>query len=124
MIGKRVGQIDIFNHMIYEKLIPKDHLLIQIDNILDFSFVYNITKEFYSPVGRKSYDPVMMFKLCLLEYLYNLSDVEVVERTRTDIAFRWFLNLSLDDATPDDTTLVILGVNDLEIRRLRKYLMK
>ena len=74
--------------MIYEKLIPKDHLLIQIDNILDFSFIYIITKEFYSPVGIKSYNLVMMFKLCLLEYLYNLSDVEVVERTRTDIAFR------------------------------------
>ena len=47
----------------------------------------------------------MMFKLCLLEYVYNLSDVEVVEIPRTDIGFRWFLNLSLDDATPDDTTV-------------------
>ncbi len=41
MLGKNGSQIDIFNHMIFEKLIPKDHLLVKIDSIVDFSFVYN-----------------------------------------------------------------------------------
>lgn len=39
MLGNQSGQIDIFNNMIYEKLIPKDHLLLKINNIIDFSFV-------------------------------------------------------------------------------------
>ena len=39
MLKKNDGQIDIFNHMIFEKLIPKNHLLVKIDSIIDFSFV-------------------------------------------------------------------------------------
>lgn len=105
MLGRKSGQIDIFNAMIYEKLIPKDHLLVKIEEIIDFSFVYDIAKDFYSEVGRESIDPVIMFKLCLLEYLYCLSDRQVVARTQTDIAFRWFLGLSIDDKVPDDSTI-------------------
>ena len=105
MIGKNSGQIDIFNRMIYEKLIPKDHLLIKIDSIIDFTFVYDITKNNYSDIGRKSKDAVVLFKLNLLEYLYKLSDGDVVKRATTDVAFRWFLGLTLDDEIPDDTTI-------------------
>ncbi|MEA4962366.1 hypothetical protein [Lutispora sp.] len=63
MLGKNSGQIDIFNNIIFERLIPKDHLLVKIDSIIDFSFVYDKA-------------PLMMLKILLLEYLYNLSDVE------------------------------------------------
>ena len=103
-MGINNNQIDMFDSMIFEKLIPKDHLLVKIDSIIDFSFVYDLVKDFYSSIGRKSKDPVMMFKTLLLEYLYNLSDVKVKERIQTDIAFRWFLGLKIDDSTPDDST--------------------
>ena len=105
MLKKNSGQIDIFNHMIYERLIPKNHLLVKIDSILDFSFIYEKLEDRYSNTGRGSKDPIMMTKLLLLEYIYNLSDVEVRERIFTDIAFRWFLGLGLDDEVPDDTTI-------------------
>lgn len=105
MLKKQSGQIDIFNEMIFEKLIPKDHLLVKIDEFVDFSFVYDITENLYSEIGSGSIDPVVLFKILLLEFLYRLSDKEVVKRVRTDIAFRWFLRLNLDDDVPDDTTL-------------------
>ncbi len=60
MPKKKSGQIDIFNHMIFEKLIPKNHLLVKIDSIIDFSFVYEKVKDKYSNVGRGSKGPVMM----------------------------------------------------------------
>ncbi|HNT03377.1 MAG TPA: IS1182 family transposase [Bacillota bacterium] len=105
MLGKNNPQIDVFTHMIFDRLIPEDHLLVLINSIIDFSFVYDIVKEKYSDIGRKSEDPVMMLKICLLEFLYTLSDKKVVKRIQTDIAFRWFLGLSLDDEVPDDTTI-------------------
>ena len=95
----------MFDHMIFEKLIPKDHLLVKIDSIIDFSFVYDKVQDKYSSLGRGFKDPFMMLKILVLEYLYRLSDVEVVKRIRTDVAFRWFLNLSIDDSVPDDTTI-------------------
>lgn len=36
MLNKSNGQIDIFNHMIFEKLVPKNQLLVKIDSIIDF----------------------------------------------------------------------------------------
>jgi transposase len=105
MLIKNSEQIDVFNHMIFERLIPKDHLLVKIDSTVDFSFVYDKIKDKYSKIGRGSKDPIMMLKILLLEYLYRLSDVEVVKRIKTDIAFRWFLKLSIDDPVPDDTTI-------------------
>ncbi len=113
MLKKNNGQIDMFNHMIFEKLVPKNHLLVKIDSIIDFSFVYEKVKDKYSSVGRGSKDPVMMVKIFLLEYLYNLSDVEVVDRINTDVAFRWFLGLSIDDEVPDDTTVSYFRVKRL-----------
>jgi len=105
MMHKNNGQIDVFNYMIFDKLIPKDHLLVKINSILDFSFIYGNLKDLYSKIGRNSIDPVIMFKMLLLEYIYVLSDVKVEERTKTDIVFRWFLGLTLDDSVPDATSL-------------------
>jgi len=113
MLKKTKGQLDMFDYMIFEKLIPKDHLLVKIDSIIDFTFVYDILKNEYSDIGRGSKDPAMMIKILLLEYLYNLSDVKVAERIQTDIVFRWFLDLGIKDTVPDDTTISHFRVNRL-----------
>lgn len=105
MLKKNDGQVDLFDSVIFDRLIPKDHLLVKIDSIIDFSFVYDLVENQYSPIGRGSKDPVMMVKILLLEYLYNLSDVEVCRQIQTDIVFRWFLGLGIFDEIPDDTTV-------------------
>ena len=43
-----------------------DHLLVKIENIVDFSFVYTVLKDKYSELGRESKDPAMMIKILLL----------------------------------------------------------
>jgi len=121
MLEKNNPQIDVFTHMIFERLIPKDHLLVLINSIIDFSFVYDIVKDKYSEIGRKSEDPVMMLKICLLQFLYNLSDSKVIKRIQTDIAFRWFLGLSLDDEVPDDTTICHFRTNRMGEENFDKF---
>lgn len=121
MQGKQTGQIDIFNHMIFESLIPKDHLLLQIDKVVSFDFVYDLSKDYYSNMGRNSYDPVLMFKICLLQYLYNLSDRGVESRIQTDVAFRWFLKLELKDKVPDYTTISHYRINRLGDEVFEEY---
>lgn len=121
MLGKNNPQVDIFTHMIFERLIPKDHLLVLIDSIMDFSFVYDMVKDKYSDVGRASEDPVMMLKICLLQFLYTLSDKKVVKRIQTDIAFRWFLGLSLDAEVPDDTTICHFRTNRMGEENFDKF---
>lgn len=113
MMGMQNNQIDMFDYMIFEKLVPKDHLLIKVDETVNFSFVREQTKSLYSDIGRPSHDPETIFKMQLLEFIYNMSDVEVCKRSQTDIAFRWFLRLGLDDMVPDDTTISDFRCNRL-----------
>ena len=121
MLGKNNAQFDVFDNIIFDRLIPKDHLLVEIDSVVDFSFVYDELKDHYSPVGRESKDPVMMFKILILEYLYNLSDLKAVERITTDVAFRWFLGLKLDDSVPDDTTISYFRINHVREDKFEEF---
>lgn len=121
MLMKNNRQINVLDNIIFEKLIPKDHLLVKIDSIIDFSFVYGKVEDRYSTLGRGSKDPVMMTKILLLEYLYKLSDVAINNRIKTDIVFRWFLGLSIYDSVPDDTTISHFRVNRLTEEHFEEF---
>ena len=58
---------------------PEGHLLRKIDAELDFDFIYEVTKELYCvDNGRNSIDPVLLFKMQLISYLYGMkSDREL-----------------------------------------------
>lgn len=47
-----------------DSMIPEDHLLRQIKNCVDFDFIYEKAAPYYSRVGRKSIDPVILRKSC------------------------------------------------------------
>ncbi|HOM43147.1 MAG TPA: IS1182 family transposase [Bacillota bacterium] len=106
MLGKDSGQRDFFD-MGVEDLVPENHILMQIERAIDFSFVQDAIKHVYSTgMGRPSYPPLVLFKMLLLEYFYNLSDVRVSQECRYNLLFRRFIGLAVRDKVPDDTTLV------------------
>ena len=83
---------------LYNIIIPKDNLLREINELVDFSFVYKELMTNYSiDQGRGAIDPVMMFKYLLLKTIYSLSDEDVIERTMYDMSFKYFLNLSPEE---------------------------
>lgn len=81
------------------------HLLYKLIKVVDFSFVREACREFYVDYGRDTWDPVLMFKMVFLQFLYELSDRQVEERATLDMAFKWFLGLSAEEFPPDHTTL-------------------
>lgn len=58
-----------------------------------------------SNAGRKAYDVVLKFKILVLQSLYNLSDEQVEFLIRDRLSFMRFLDLGLEDAVPDATTI-------------------
>jgi len=62
-------------------------------------------KERKSPAGRRAYDVVLMFKILVLQSLYNLSDASVEYQVRDRISFMRFLGLKLGDPVPDEKTI-------------------
>src|SRR5688500_12519112 len=57
------------------------------------------------PGGAPRWDAVLMFKLLVLQRLYNLSDEQAEFQVSDRLSFRRFLGLSLCDAVPDSRTL-------------------
>lgn len=87
---------------LYEVLINKDNFWRQMNEMVDFKFVYEELKNKYSStMGRKAEDVIRMFKYLLLKGYFKLSDRGLVERTETDMLFKYFLNYA-----PEETNLI------------------
>ena len=72
MMGKQSGQIQMVILDI-DSMIPEDHLLRQIKNCVNFHFIYEKAAPYYSPVGRKSIDPVVLIKMLLIVIFIGLN---------------------------------------------------
>ena len=108
MLRRENKQKDFFDSYVYERLLPQKHILLDIKANIDFSFVDEAAKKLYSDgMGRPSFPPAALFKMLFLEFFYSLSDYDVVEQVRTNVLFRYFVGLGIDEDTPDDTTLVV-----------------
>ena len=106
MLHKRKEQKPSSYSGLYDILIQKDHFLRQFKELVDFSFVYDMLEHTYShDNGRGAIDPVEMFKYLILKVLYNLSDVDIVERATTDMAIKYFLDRNPEDILIDPSSL-------------------
>jgi transposase len=107
MLNREVNLVLSPYSALYDILVPKDHDLRKLHDLLDFSFVYDeLEKNYSQEMGRKSIDPVYMFKLLLLKKIYNnISDRDLVKRAMTDLAIKYFLDIAPEDSIVDASTL-------------------
>ena len=74
---------------IYDFVVPKDNMLRQINELVDFSFILEKLKTKYCmDNGRNAITPIRMFKCLLLKAIHDVSDVDLVERFRYDMSFK------------------------------------
>ena len=100
---------------LYNLIIPKDNLLRQIKELVDFDFIYEeLLDKYCLDNGRNAISPIRMFKYLLLKTIYNLSDIDVVERSKYDMSFKFFL-----DMTPEEEV-----INPSSLTKFRKLRLK
>lgn len=100
---------------IYDLVIPKDNLLRQINELVDFGFVYDeLIEKYCLNNGRNAVPPITMFQYLLLKSIYDLSDADVVERSKYDMSFKYFL-----DMAPEETV-----INPSSLTKFRKLRLK
>jgi transposase len=105
MMGQQTRTESLFYYFRLEKEIPEDHLLRLIDRHVDFSFVRERLKRFYSWTGRPSTDPEVLLRLLLVGYLYGItSERRLLEEVRMHLAYRWFTRLDFGEEIPDHST--------------------
>ena len=94
MMGRMSGQLEMIM-LNPEDFIPADHLLKKIDSNVSFSFIYDTLSPYYPSIGRPSIDPVSLFKMLLVGYLYGIkSERRLVQEIELNIAYRWFCGFS------------------------------
>jgi hypothetical protein len=91
---------------LYDLVVPKDNLLRKINDLIDFSFIYEeLLDKYSSNLGRIAECPIKLFKYLLLKVIYTLSDIDVVERSRYDMSFKYFLGLLPEEGVINPSTL-------------------
>jgi len=101
-------QNSIFGNYALKSVIDRNrkHLLVRLNEKIDLSFIEEVVADCYChDNGRRAYHPVIMFKILFLQTLYNESDEKIIEAVDTNILFRYFVGLSLEDEIPDRTLL-------------------
>lgn len=90
-----------------DMLVPKDHLLRKIDQVIDFDRVYDFVEQYYSPDnGRPAVDPVVLFKIVLIQHLFGIPSLRrTVEEINVNVAYRWFLGFDLTTKVPHFSTV-------------------
>lgn len=91
---------------LYDILVPANHFLRRMHDDIDFSFIYDeLVGKYSQDMGRTAYDPVMMFKYLILKTISKLSDVDLIEDVRVNMAYKFFLDIEPEAMPIDSTTL-------------------
>jgi transposase len=91
---------------LYDLIVPKDNMLRKINELIDFSFIYDeLLNKYCANNGRTAESPVRMFKYLLLKTIYTVSDVDVVERSRFDMSFKYFLEMAPEEDVINSSSL-------------------
>jgi IS5 family transposase len=87
----------------------KRTFFIQINELIDWDNIEKLIDADYSKgksaVGKPSYSGLLLFKMCLLQSWYGLSDYEVEDRLNDTISFSYFCGMNIDEVAPDHSTL-------------------
>ena len=100
---KKREQIQMF---CMDDLVPENHLLRVIDKAIDWTFIYDLVEDKYSPdFGRPSMDPVMLIKIPFIQYLYGIRSMrQTIREIEVNVVYRWFLGLEMLDPVPHFST--------------------
>jgi transposase len=103
MMGRQEGgQSQFFYAFDLDKVVPPDHLVRQIDGVLDLSWVHKELAPYYSHTGRPSIDPVLMIRMLIVGYVFAIrSERRLCSEVQVNLAYRWFCKLGIEDKIPD-----------------------
>jgi transposase len=103
MMGRREGgQGQFFYSFDLDKVVPPDHLVRQVEGVLDLSWVHRELAPYYSHTGRPSIDPVLMIRMLIVGYVFAIrSERRLCSEVQVNLAYRWFCQLGIEDRIPD-----------------------
>lgn len=111
---------------LYDMLVKKDDKYRKVDDLVDFSFIrQELENKYCHDNGRSAIDPVILFKYLIVKSEEDMSDRDLVERSRTDLSIKRFLGYMPEDEVIDSSTLTVFRRQRLkDVELLEKLLAK
>ena len=122
-----------YGKALYDIVIPQNHffrlLLITIDwKSIREELMTDAEGEtiVYSHTGRPACDPLVIFKMLFLQRYHMASDAKVEERAKTDLTYRFFLEVPIPEPVPDESTLSLYRTRwgDIKIDQIYQNIFK
>src|SRR5258708_12340721 len=105
-MGSKAVEPKLYLSFSLDAAVPANHIVRRLAAAVDWGCVRSLTKQHYSNTGQPSVAQVVLFKLWLLGYLFNIrSERRLCEEASLNLAWRWFLGYELDEALPDHSVL-------------------
>src|ERR1700760_3364784 len=106
MQGKKHYQEKLFTNFQLSDRIPAENLYRKLKETLDLQFLYPATKKYYGKEGQKSIDPVVFFKLLLVEYIENQpSDRRIINIAAMRLDILYFIGYDINEELPWHSTI-------------------
>src|SRR5271154_688450 len=105
MMGRQDEPAQLFYKFSLDRHVPAEHLLRQIDAVLDLSTIRRTLAPYYAAGGRPSIDPELMIRMLLVGYAFAIrSERRLCEEVHLNLVYRWFCRLGLEGDVPDHST--------------------
>ena len=107
MLKKEAEQRQAIEMLCTDMLVPKGHLLRKIDAAVNFARIYELVEDLYcEDNGRPSCDPVVLFKLVMIQHLFGIRSLRQTMRdAEVNVAYRWFLGYTMSQQLPHFATI-------------------
>ena len=107
MLDKSLDRRSELELISLDVMVPSDHLLRKVDKVLDFSYIYELTKDYYrDDFGRPAVDPVILVKMAFIQHIFGIKSLrQTVKEIDMNMAYRWFLRFSFSTPIPHFATL-------------------
>ena len=105
MLTKRSQKQYISEIVNLEDMVPQNHFLRVIEKYFDWNFIYEEVEKQYSLFGRPSIDPVVLFKIHILKFLFHEDSLrKTYESLKYNNLYRWFIGYNLNEEVPNHST--------------------
>jgi len=121
------GKSSFYGEYLYDQGVPKDHFFRKLNELMDWRKYTQKMMRWYkgrAEYGRPPFDPVVLLKMLLVAYLYNLSERQTEQYINDSMSAKYFLGLGMDQPAPDHSTLtrfkerIILRRRELKLEAL------
>ena len=77
MTNRNNAKFDSIIMFTLDELVPQDHLVRKLESALDFRFIYSKVNHLYSLHGRPSIDPVVLFKMLIINIVFGINSMRM-----------------------------------------------